>query len=87
MMDPVENMILEQREMRIEHRWLKIERLRSLAYWYPFYPRVSLGEASDDCCDQDRLISFEDDIAPFLVDFSFVSSDSSDKIINESLKF
>lgn len=84
-MDPIENELLERREMRIEHRWLSIECLRSLVYWYPFYARVSYGETSDDCCDPDRLISFEDDLAPFMFDLSLANSDQT--LANESLKF
>lgn len=80
-MDAIENELLEKRHERIEYRWLAIERARSLAYWYPFYPRVTSGETADDCCDQDRLISFEDDLAPFLVDLTLNSND------DESLKF
>lgn len=76
LMDPIENSILERREVRIEHRWLEIERMRSLAYWYPFYARNASGESSDDCCDPDRLISFEDDLSPFL----FQLSDETEKL-------
>lgn len=76
MLDVVEAQILACREVRIEHRWSKIERVRSLAYWYPFYPRTVVGETADDCCDPDRLVSFDDDIRPFLIDFTQVDATS-----------
>ena len=86
-MDTIENSILENRTLRIEHRWLEIERIRSLAYWYPFYARSSMGETSDDCCDPDRLIAYEDDIEPFLVDLNPLLKSPLDASIYEGFKF
>lgn len=87
LMDTIENSILENRTLRIEHRWLEIERIRSLAYWYPFYARSSMGETSDDCCDPDRLIAYEDDIEPFLVDLNPLLKSPLDTSIYEGFKF
>ena len=83
-MDSLENSILDCKDVRIEHRWFEIERLRSIVYWYPFYPRTVLGETSDDCCDPDRLITFEDDLSLYLFDLSLKSNDLE---TSESLKF
>jgi hypothetical protein len=69
-LDSVEEKILEMKHIRIEYRWLEIERLRSLYNWYPFYSKTVIGESSDDCIDPDRLVSFEDDISFILIDLN-----------------
>lgn len=47
---------------RIEHKWLDIEYLRTIAHWYPYYVYVTAGESADDVADSDRLILFDSDI-------------------------
>jgi hypothetical protein len=69
-LDLIETNILNCNDIRIEYRWYEIERLRSLINWYPFYPQIVIGESADDCADQDRLISFEDDINFLLFDLN-----------------
>ena len=61
-LDDIESQVLGKKSERIEFRWLKMEHGRSLLNWYPFYPRVVIGESADDCADPDRLVLFEDDI-------------------------
>jgi hypothetical protein len=83
-LETIEERILLWNEMRIEHRWHEIERLRSIVYWYPFYPRTVTGESADDCSDPDRLISFEDDVSFLLFN---LCSPANAKETNECLKF
>lgn len=83
-LESIEENILLWNEMRIEHRWYEIERLRSVFYWYPFYPRTVNGESADDCSDPDRLISFEDDLSFVLFN---LCSPTNSKEANDCLKF
>ena len=69
-MDSFENKILNWSNIRIEYRWNEIERLRSIFYWYPFYPNIMKGESVDDCCDPDRLIAFDEDLSFILFDLN-----------------
>jgi hypothetical protein len=83
-LDEVETNILDKKSVRIEYRWLEIENLRSVLNWYPFYPRVVIGESADDCADPDRLVSFEDDLK-FLL-FEINSDHSKFKLLVKFLK-
>jgi hypothetical protein len=84
LLDQKEQAILELKTERIEIRWLEIERLRSMVNWYPFYPRVVLGESIDDCVDPDRFISFDDDLKFILFDLNSIESNQQQ---TECLKF
>jgi hypothetical protein len=69
-LDANEEKLLAMKSIRIEYRWLEIERLRSIFNWYPFYAKTAIGESIDDCIDPDRLINFEEDTSFTLFDFN-----------------
>jgi hypothetical protein len=75
-LEKIETRLLDCKSLRVEFRWHELERLRSMLNWYPFYARSSLGESSDDIADQDRLVSFEDDLRHFLFDLNSIKEDS-----------
>jgi hypothetical protein len=67
-LDHIEDSLLVKDGLRVEFKWSEIERLRACFFWYPFYPRTFSGESADDCCDPDRLVSFDDDLKFCLFD-------------------
>ncbi len=67
-LDHIEDALLVKDGVRVEFKWSEIERLRACFFWYPFYPRTFSGESADDCCDPDRLVSFDDDLKFCLFD-------------------
>ena len=69
-LDSNEEKLLAMKSIRIEYRWLEIERLRSTLNWYPFYAKTAIGESIDDCIDPDRLINFEEDTGFILFDLN-----------------
>ena len=69
-LDHIEDCLLVKDVLRVEYKWSEIERLRARFFWYPFYPRTFSGESADDCCDPDRLISFDDDLRFCLFDLT-----------------
>ena len=75
-LDTVEDSVLARKTIRIEYRWLELERMRSTYNWYPFYPRTILGESADDCVDPDRLVSF-DEVGFLLFDVNIANEAAS----------